>query len=138
MRGRWRVEGSAAVAGQTPRLLRQSMVAVVTGRITKAMLVDQVAAIPMMVLAIGTNTTKDRVALTMPGAAGVAVVTTKEIALAVGTTKEAVMAAVAVRTSKEAARACTLSVSCRSTPRSLRSPHLTTSQVHLAKVNSVS
>ncbi|EMS47125.1 hypothetical protein TRIUR3_18442 [Triticum urartu] len=43
------------------------------------------------------------------------------------------MAALSVGTTKEAARACTLSASCRSVRRSLRSPYLTTSQVHLSK-----
>ena len=38
------------VAGQTQKLLRWSMVAAVTGRITEAVVVDQAVAIPMMVL----------------------------------------------------------------------------------------
>ena len=104
-----------------------------TGCLTEAVVVDQAAAVPMMVLAMGTNSTKDRVAVTVPVAAVVAVVTTKEMALAVRTNNEAVMAVVAVPITKVAARACTLSVSCRSTPRSLRSPYQTTSQVHLGK-----
>ena len=66
-------------------------------------MVDQAAAVPMMVLAMGTNSTKDRVAVTVPVAAVVAVVTTKEMALAVGTTKEAVMAAMVVRATKDSA-----------------------------------
>nr|XP_040244425.1 uncharacterized protein LOC120964036 [Aegilops tauschii subsp. strangulata] len=56
----------------------------------------------------------------VPAAAIVVMVTTNEMAVAVGTTKEA-------------AKTCTLPASCRSTPRSSRSPYLTTSQVHLGK-----
>ena len=58
--------------------------------------------------------------VTVPVTATAAVVTTREMAVAVGTTKQAVMAAVAVGTAKEAARACTLPTSCGSTPRNLR------------------
>lgn len=67
--------------------------------------------------------------MTVPVTATAAVVTTREMAVAVGTTKQAVMAAVAVGTAKEAARACTLPTSCGSTPRNLRSPYLTTRHV---------
>ena len=52
--GRWRVEGSVVVAGKTPKLLRQSMVDAVMDLNTEAAMVDQVAAIPLMVLAVGT------------------------------------------------------------------------------------
>ena len=38
------------VAGQTRKLLRWSMVVAVTGHMTEAVVVDQAAAIPMMVL----------------------------------------------------------------------------------------
>ena len=65
------------------------MIAAVMGRITEAAVVDQAKAIPMMVLATGENTTKDRVAVMVPVAVAVDVVTIKEMALVVGTTKDA-------------------------------------------------
>jgi len=51
--------------------------AATTGRLTEAAVVDQAMAIPMMVLAVGTNTTTDMVAVTVRVVAVVAVVTTK-------------------------------------------------------------
>ena len=81
VRGRWRVEGSAVGAGQTQKLLRWSMVAAVTGRITEAVVVDQAVAIPMMVLSWAWILPRT---VTVQVAAAIAVVTTKEVALVVG------------------------------------------------------